>query len=151
MEQLKKNRTTAKRLFTRSSTAVQNSVKLKDSVELVAKKFADLEKRYNDVQEKHELYLVELEEDSDFDATEQNTWMDETQAVFEETERQSHAYIKNCKEIKEFQSNESVEKDTKSIKSKIFTENESYDNLRQFEKTELQNEVKKIENCPFKQ
>ena len=89
MDQLKKNITTAKRLFTRASTAVQNSVKLNDPCELVSKKFVDLEKRYNDVQEKHELYLVELEEDSEFDATEENAWMDETQAALEETERQT--------------------------------------------------------------
>ena len=54
--------------------------------------------------------------------------------------------VKQCKQITELQSDEAVEKDTKSIKSKIFTKNESYDNLRQFEKTELQNEGEKIEN-----
>ena len=110
MDQLKKNRTTAKRLFTRASTAVQNSVKLNDPCELVSKKFVDLEKRYNDVQEKHELYLVELEEDSEFDATEENAWMDETQAEFKETERQSHNYIKQCKQITELQSDEAVKR-----------------------------------------
>ena len=133
MDQLKKNRTTAKRLFTRANNAVHNSVKLNDSWELVSKKFVDLEKRYNDVQEKHEIYLVELEEDSEFDATELNAWMDEIQAEFDETERQSHKYIKHSKQITESQSDKTVEKDTQSMKSKIFTENENttiLDNLK---------------------
>ena len=52
---IKENRTVAKSLFTRAYKSVQNSIKLNDEWDLTAKKFSDLESRYSDVQEKHEL------------------------------------------------------------------------------------------------
>ena len=145
--ELKKSQTAAKRLFTRANNILHKSMKVDDHWELVSKKFDDLQKRYNDLQEKHELYLIELEEGPDFDATEQNEWMETIQDEFDESERHCHDYIKNCKqnlnttsETEEFH-----ERDTKAT-VKICSENESFKKLRQFEKSELQNEVQKIEN-----
>ena len=143
MDQAKKNRTVAKSLFTRAYKSVQNSIQLNDEWDLTAKKFSDLESRYIDVQEKHELYLIEMEGNSEFDATVEDSWIDEIQASFEEVERLTHHYIKHCKQVTDSQPDCEM-KDSASMKSVVFTENERFDNLRQFEKSELQNEVKKI-------
>ena len=145
MDQSKKNRTVAKSLFTRAYKSVQNSIKLNDEWDLTAKKFSDLESRYSDVQEKHELYLIEMEGNSEFDAAVEDSWIDDIQASFEEVERLAHHYIKHCKQVNDSQADCEVKEGT-SMKSVVFTENERFDNLRQFEKSELQNEVKKIEN-----
>ena len=101
MDPLKKNRTVAKGLFTRAINSLQNSIKLNDEWELTAKKFSDLESRYNDVQEKHELYLIELECNSELDVASEDSWMSEIQASFEEIERLTHQYIKHCKQVTE--------------------------------------------------
>ena len=145
MDQLRKQRTVAKSLFTRASKSLQNSIKLNDTWELVEKKLSDLESRYIDVQEKHELYLIEMEEKSELDGSAEDSWIDDIQTSFEEVERLTHHYIKHCKQVTDSQIDHE-ETESMSLKSKIFTENERFDNLRQFEKSELQNEVKKIEN-----
>ena len=36
-------------------------------MEIVIKKLADIEKRYVDAQEMHELYIIEIENDANFD------------------------------------------------------------------------------------
>lgn len=69
---MQKDQTIAKRLFSRANNSLIKSIKVNDHWELVSHKFNDLKKRYDDLQEKHELYLLELEENPDFDATDQN-------------------------------------------------------------------------------
>ena len=142
---MQKDKTIAKRLFSRANNSLIKSIKVNDHWELVSHKFDDLKKRYDDLQEKHELHLLELEENPDFDATEQNEWMNEIQDEFDESERLCHDYKMHCKQsIKKDPIGETHEKDAKT-KTRGFNENESLKNLRQFEKSELLNEVHKIE------
>ena len=74
IDDIKKKRTTAKRLFTRSDTVLINSIKSSDCVEIVEKGLKNLEKRYEDVVESHESYVLEIENEDDFNLANENSW-----------------------------------------------------------------------------
>ena len=44
-------------------------------MEIVIKKLADLEKRYVDSQEIHELYIIEIDNDANFDMNQEDEWL----------------------------------------------------------------------------
>ena len=65
--EMKKSRTTSKRLFTRANkslkTAIDNDIQDADEhdSEIIEKRLAELHQRYQDAQEKHEMYMSEIE------------------------------------------------------------------------------------------
>ena len=127
-----KSQTQAKRLFTRSKNAVVNSIKTNLDPDLVDKRFQELEKRYSDVQEKHEAYVCSIEDSDDYNEQACSNWIDEIEQEFMITEKMSHEYIKKTRDG-----------DTQSkIKEEI--ECNRLDILRDFERIELINEAEKI-------
>ena len=146
IDDIKKKRTTAKRLFTRSDTVLINSIKSSDCVEIVEKGLKNLEKRYEDVVESHESYVLEIENEDDFNLANENSWLNTIETQFVATRRMAHSYINQFKNInlaekcREDTKNESLTQITESV------ETEKCLTLREFEKSEMKHEAAKIEN-----
>ena len=137
-EAIKKSRSTAKGLFTRSNNAVTDAIKYDDDPELVERKMFELTNRYKNVQEIHENYVTEIEEDQSFDKNTEESWLSEITQAFSTTERMALAYIKTKKKAEEPVKNEEVQQ-CSTINT--LTESEKFSNLREFEKTELVHEA----------
>ena len=146
IDDIKKKRTTAKRLFTRSDTVLINSIKSNDCVEIVEKGLKNLEKRYEDVVESHESYVLEIENEDDFNLANENSWLNTIVSQFVATRRMAHSYINQFKntnlaeKCREDTKNESLTQITESV------ETEKCLTLREFEKSEMKHEAAKIEN-----
>ena len=97
IENMKKSRSTAKRLFTRSNNTLLDAIKLDGEPELVERKIQDLIKRYSEVQDIHENYISEIENDADFDDSKEEEWMSTVAETFIPTERMALGYMKATK------------------------------------------------------
>ena len=92
MAEEKKQRSTAKSLFTRVKNGLQKTLRLKDEVEIIESRFAELAKRFGDLLEKHELYVYELQNQGESVGEEE--YVDEIEKEFEELQRECCKYIK---------------------------------------------------------
>ena len=61
IEAAKQERTTAKRLFTRTKNGLSNAMDKQDDLEIIKSRFMDLKVKFSEVQEKHEVYVSLLE------------------------------------------------------------------------------------------
>ena len=146
-----KTRASAKRLFTRANNAVANAIQAADDAELVGKKFQDLEKRYSDVQERHEEFVCIVEDTEEYNEKECDVWINEIEDTFTCTERKSHNYIKTFNDdIKRVnddnKSDKSDQSSTHEEKPASLTVQERCCTLRDFERTELINEAEIIKS-----
>ena len=97
----KKARTSSLRLFTRSNNNLTKSIKHYDAAEIVERKFEELSQKYSDVQNKHEEYILSIEDDIDFKQDECVELMDDVDETFSEAERMSHDYLKMKRNLKQ--------------------------------------------------
>ena len=139
IENMKKSSSTAKRLFTRSNNTLVDAIKLDDEPELVERKIQDLMKRYSEVQDIHENYISEIENDADFDDSKEEEWMSTVAETFIQTERMALGYMKATKK-----GETSMKSEEKLLPSATNTmmESEKLCNLREFEKMELLHEAR---------
>ena len=139
IENMKKSRSTAKRLFTRSNNTLVDAIKLDDEPELVERKIQDLTKRYSEVQDIHENYISEIENDADFDDSKEEEWISTVAETFIQTERMALGYMKATKK-----GETSMKSEEKLFSSATNTmmESEKLCNLREFEKMELLHEAR---------
>ena len=139
----KKGQESALRLFTRCKNNLLKSIKTDESFDVVQRKFKELSQRYTDVQLKHEEYVISIEEETDFNQTECDAWMDAVDETFDQTEKMACDYLT-------LKGNLKVEKDTQQSDPVILPPNvkgedeQKFYNLREFEKAELLNEIKKV-------
>ena len=102
-----------------------------------------MSQRYTDVQMKHEEYVLSIEEETDFNQIECDAWMDAVDETFDQTEKMACDYLT-------LKGNLKVEKDTQQSDPVILPpdvkgeEEQKFYNLREFEKAELLNEIKKV-------
>ena len=94
-EAIKKSRSIAKGLFTRCNNAVTDAIKHDDDPDLVERKVFELTNRYKNVQEIHENYVTEIEEDQSFDKNTEENWLSEITQAFSTTERMAFGLYKN--------------------------------------------------------
>ena len=146
VDMLKKSRSSCKRLFTRANNSVQSAIKLADDHELVERKMQELSKRYSDVQESHESYICEVEEESEYNEEEEEKYIAEIEKTYSITERSAHSYIKQAKSSNVSDNVPPCDTDERKeeIDRKIITEKEKLRAIREFEKTELTNEAGKV-------
>jgi len=139
----KKGQESALRLFTRCKNNLLKSIKTDESFDVVQRKFKELSQRYTDVQLKHEEYVISIEEETDFNQTECDAWMDAVDETFDETEKMACDYLT-------LKGNLKVEKDTQQSDPVILPPNvkgeeeQKFYNLREFENAKLLNEIKKV-------
>lgn len=141
---IKKTRTSAKRLFTRANNAVENAMKADDDPDLVDKKFQELAKKYSHVQEMHEEYICAVEDTDDYDENQCEEWINEIERTFTFTERMSHEYIKKMNGDNSIKLDNSVSTFDEKIHMKKQAECDRCETLRDFERMELINEAEKI-------
>ena len=134
----KKSQESALRLFTRCRNNLIKSIKLEECFDLVQRKFDDLTQKYTNVQLKHEEYILSIEEETDFNQYECDMWMDAVDETFSETERIAHDYLTRKGSVKKEKDQQISEVNCQGEESK------KYSNLREFEKTELFNEIRKV-------
>ena len=156
-EDIKKERSIAKGLFTRASNSVRQCVDARDDTDIIIKKLDDLDKRYANLLEKHELYKAEIQDNPDYNEAKEEEWMNVIEKDYLSSERLAHSYIKEARTVlKETKDFETASKPTTSIientstdeiKQKTTTEIEQVQTMRDFEKTEfvsLTNRIKKL-------
>ena len=94
IEAAKQERTTAKRLFTRTKNGLSNAIDKQDDLEIIENRFMDLKERFSKVQEKHEVYVSLLDSiGEEFDEEEEDTWINGIELVYEDMERRKVAYV----------------------------------------------------------
>ena len=140
--ELLKSRTTSKKLFTRNINAVQNAIKMNDDYELVEKKLNELCKKFSVLQENHELYVCEVENEEHFDESKEENWMSEVESTFYATERIAHAYIKTIKD--NVFTTGSLLNDSASSENQSTCERNKLSAMREFEKNELIREIESM-------
>ena len=103
------------------------------------RKIQDLTKRYSEVQDIHENYISEIENDADFDDSKEEEWMSTVAETFIQTERMALGYMKATKK-----GETSMKSEEKLLPSATNTmmESEKLCNLREFEKMELLHEAR---------
>ena len=74
-EDIKKERSITKGLFTRASNSVRQCVDASDDTDIIIKKLDDLDNRYANLLEKHELYKAEIQDNPDYDEAKEKEWM----------------------------------------------------------------------------
>ena len=93
----KKERATAKRLFTRSKNGIAAALQNNDDVAIIENRFSDMKKRFDGVIEKHEDYISLIEDDDlTFNEETEANWIAEVENEFSQMERDTHHYIKKC-------------------------------------------------------
>ena len=95
IEAAKQERTTAKRLFTRTKNGLSNAIDKQDDLEIIENRFMDLKVKFSKVQGKHEVYVSLLDGiGEEFDEEEEDTWINEIELVYEDMERRKVAYVR---------------------------------------------------------
>ena len=84
MEEPKKARTEAKRIFTRTANAIKDILHQYHVAKTLERRLEDLKRRQNVVQEKHEAYVTSLGENADTD--EEDKWIDDIDFRYYELE-----------------------------------------------------------------
>ena len=115
-EDIKKERSIAKGLFTRASNSVRQCVDARDDTDIIIKKLDDLDKRYANLLEKHELYKAEIQDNPDYNEAKEEEWMNVIEKDYLSSERLAHSYIKEARTVlKETKDFETASKPTTSI------------------------------------
>ena len=94
MEDAKKWRTVAKRLFTRAGNGIILSMEKKNEADIIECRFLEFTKKYTDVLEKHEEYVYQCEKDGEV-VDETEDWVEAVEVKYDELQRQCHAYMKD--------------------------------------------------------
>ena len=106
-EEIKKERSITKGLFTRASNSVRQCIDARDDTDIIIKKLDDLDKRYANLLEKHELYKAEIQDNPDYNEAKEEEWMNVIEKDYLSSERLAHSYIKETrtalKETKDFE------------------------------------------------
>ena len=96
-EEIKKERSITKGLFTRASNSVRQCIDARDDTDIIIKKLDDLDKRYANLLEKHELYKAEIQDNPDYNEAKEEEWMNGIEKDYLSSERLAHSYRnKNC-------------------------------------------------------
>eukprot|EP00794_Sanderia_malayensis_P021205 gene21205-23287_t len=98
---VKKERTTAKRLFTRTKNGLQNALDKQDDLEIIENRFIDLKDKFNKVQEKHEAYISFVDNVGDEFEEEEDEWINDIESTFEDMERRKVALVRTQKGLEE--------------------------------------------------
>ena len=95
IEAAKQECTTVKRLFTQTKNGLSNAIDKQDDLEIIENGFMDLKVKFSKVQEKHEVYVSQLDSiGEEFDEEEEDTWINEIELVYEDVERRKVAYVR---------------------------------------------------------
>ena len=127
----KKGRTTTKRLFTRASKSRQIAIDAgavsedEYAAEIIEKRLSVLHQRYQIAQEKHEIYMSEIEEEPDIDKDLEDAWISKVDEEYLQVEKTALKLVnklkkKNVTQVKmESTSVSPVDVDEVSIKTTI--------------------------------
>ena len=96
MDAASKARTESKRMFTRTANALKGMLSRRPVVTTLERRLVDLKMRWNIVQEKHETFISNLEEDANIE--EEDKWIDEIDFKYYELESFVDKMIEEKKE-----------------------------------------------------
>ena len=139
----KQNRTTAKRLFTRSNNQLKLAIQNKD-YPAVEEYFQSLKARLKIVQDEHEKYITMTEATgSVLDESTEDAWMQDIEEEFECSAKMSRFMINDAKSTKQEVSVEDISHsfDAITMKSTRQQEIEKANNMRIQEKTNFMEEA----------
>jgi 23S rRNA G2445 N2-methylase RlmL len=118
----KLTRRNAKASLTRSGRVLQHRIANQRSVDEIQEMFANVEKVYNDLVQKHEKFTELIEEDKEFEVEEH--WLEECQQQFLSLESRAKEYVQ--KTLNEKSLSEKADKEQAEVKvSNQTTENTS--------------------------
>ena len=120
VQKLKQARTTAKRLFTRAksslSRAIHTGIESDVQLQIIENRFTDLRKAWNAVQEKHEQYILQLDETDVDKIRSEDEWMAEIDSEYDHAEAQKLDYIRERENAKkEVSQNENTTANSKEV------------------------------------
>ena len=73
---------------------ILNAIDKQDDLEIIENKFMDLKVKFSKVQEKHEVYVSLLDSIGEEFDEEEDTWINETELVYEDMEQRKVAYVR---------------------------------------------------------
>ena len=117
MAELKKARTEAKIMFTRTANALKDILRQYNVAKPLARRVEDLKRRWNVVQEKHEAYVTSLGENADTD--EEDKWIDDIDFRYYELESAVDKMIEERNEEKEDGGREAMKKQNSPKKGQV--------------------------------
>ena len=93
----KKQRTIASRAFTRCYNRLNESILNKVSKDIVITKFDNLKKLWENVQSKHDSYLIAKcpDEDEDFVEQQEDNWLNKYEERFELAEKSKRDFLRS--------------------------------------------------------
>ena len=145
-EDIKKERSIAKGLFTRASNSVRQCVDARDDTDIIIKKLDDLDKRYANLLEKHELYKAEIQDNPDYNEAKEEEWMNDIENEYLSSERLAHSYIKETRiALKRAKDIEPASKPTTSMTEDTSTEDIKYKNTTEIEQVQTMRDYERSE------
>ena len=107
-EAKKRERTTAKRLFTRNVNSLKRAIDYRDDIDVLNNRFKSLKKCWEDVSQKHEEYIQSIRDEDDNLIEQEDLWIIELQERYEMLEIQ---HSKTVRDILKVEDNRRAEKE----------------------------------------
>ena len=79
-ESIKKDRTIAKRLYTRTANSLKKAINDNSDIELITNRFKSVKEKWEILQEYHEKYIESIEDDTLIE--EEDVWINDSQEEF---------------------------------------------------------------------
>ena len=100
-ETKKRERTTAKRLFTRNANSLKKAIDYRDDIDVLNNRFKSLKKCWKDVSQKHEEYIQSIGDEDDNLIEQEDLWIIELQERYEMLEVQHSETVRDILEVED--------------------------------------------------
>ena len=108
-EAKKKERTTAKRLFTRNANSLTKAIDYRDDIDVLKSRFKSLKKCWEEVSQKDEDYIQSLDGENYSLIEEEDLWITELQECFEKLEVQHYRTVRDIIKVEDISKAENEE------------------------------------------
>ena len=139
MEDAKKMRITAKRLFTRSRNITLESINRGDDISRIESKFNQVKRRFDMLQEANAEYLYCAEKDVAYNEQNENTWIESIESDYDELEREYFELIKS--EAKGGDKSTIQNLETENVRTSQLADITKARNIREFEGRTFEQEI----------